>query len=107
MYTNNGAGMPTREPTLMPTVKSAEDFRGNLTQYVLSKYSQHMDPILCDESAKKCWLRVGGTFDDNQKLSQGGDDHGATLFPIIQSTDARCLKCGRWASKVSSKEQKT
>ena len=25
MYTNNGAGMPTREPTLMPTTKSAED----------------------------------------------------------------------------------
>jgi hypothetical protein len=42
-----------------------------------------MDPLLCDD--KHCWIRTGGTKDD--------PTYGATLFPIIQNWDAKCLDC--------------
>ena len=59
-----------------------------MTQYVLKKYTDKMDPILCSVPDKQCWLRVGGAYDDSKWTSAANDrskdQNGAHIFPIIQ-----------------------
>ena len=75
---------------MQPTVLAADVFKGNLTQYVLKKYTDKMDPILCSVPDKQCWLRVGGAYDDTKWTSAARDpkkdQNGAHISPIIQVT---------------------
>lgn len=104
LYINAGYAtpLPTSLPTKMPTEEEAEleVDGGNLTQFVLKKYQDLMDPIVC--GAKNCWLRIGGAYDMPDVEDRDRDKKGAFVFPIIQNTDERCQRCDGVFNKGSA-----